>query len=250
MHTLVGMGRTLGLAALAALLFFDVACGGSDGSEDVGDDSENALGAGTVAGVASKTCSTGVVRGLTDQLLAEITCLSPDALGRIDSIPNVELEPETLPVMQKAAIESLTKAAADVGGLRISSALRTLPQQYLLHRWAARGRCGITAAAPVGQSNHEQGLAVDLLNPATTSLRTKMAKHDFHWLGSFDKVHYDWVGEGSVDLEGLSTRAFKRLWNRNHPEAKLEENETYDAKTESKLISSPSGGFPIGAQCD
>lgn len=244
------MGRTLGLAALAALLFCGAACGGSDGSEDVGDDSENALGAGTVGAAANAACSTAVVRGLTDQLLAEITCLSPDALGPIDSIANVELEPETLPVMQKAAIPSLTKAAADVGGLKISSALRTLPQQYLLHRWAARRRCGITAAAPVGQSNHEQGLAVDVLNPATRTLRTKMANHDFHWLGSFDAVHYDWVGPDTVDLEGLSTRAFKRLWNRNHPEAKLEENETYDAKTEAKLVLAPSVGFPIGAQCD
>jgi hypothetical protein len=62
-------------------------------------------------------------------------------------------------------------------------------------------------------------------------------------------VHFDYDGTG-VDLAGLSTRAFQRLWNRNHPEAKLEENGVYDATVEAKLKAAPAAGFPVGARCD
>lgn len=244
------MTRTVSACAAGLLVSLGVACGGSDSSEDVGDDTENALGAGTVASAASTSCTTAVVRGLTDQLLAEIACLEPNALGSIESIPNVELDPEVLPVLQKPVIASLTAAAHAYGGtLRLTSALRTLPQQYMLHRWAARGRCGVTLAAPVGQSNHEQGLAIDVSDGSQRKVRTAMGAHAFHWLGSSDPVHFDWDGTGGVDLEGLSVRAFKRLWNRNHPEAKLVEDERYDAKVEAKLMASPAAGFPVGAQC-
>ena len=37
-------------------------------------------------------------------------------------------------------------------------------QQYLLYRWFQLGRCGITAAAVPGNSNHESGRAIDVGN--------------------------------------------------------------------------------------
>jgi D-alanyl-D-alanine dipeptidase len=196
-----------------------------------------------------------VVRGLTDQLLGEIACLSPDALGNIASIPNLELDVDVLPVVQKPVVQALTDAAAANGkAMKITSALRTLPQQYLLHRWASRKRCGVTLAANVGESNHEQGLAVDIStsggSAANKKIRASMKDHQFTWLGADDPVHFDYNGGAGVDLAGLSTRAFQRLWNRNHPEAPLDENGVYDAKVEKKLVASPAAGFPIGARCD
>ena len=55
-------------------------------------------------------------------------------------------------------------AVAAQESLQINSALRTIAQQYLLYDWYHEGRCGITAAAHVGNSNHEGGRAVDLAN--------------------------------------------------------------------------------------
>jgi len=189
-----------------------------------------------------------------EQLVDEVACLAPDVLDRIDSTPGVTLETEALPYVQKPAAQALMNAAlAYAKTVNVTSALRMLPQQYMLHRWAASGRCGVTLAAPVGESNHEQGLAVDISmsggGATNRAIRAAMAANGFKWLGAEDPVHFDYTGEGQ-DLQGLSVRAFQRLWNRNHPEATLEVNGVYDAKVEGKLKISPAGGFDVGARCD
>src|SRR5207248_1689294 len=110
-------------------------------------------------------CSTAIVRGLTDQLLAEVGCLAPDALARLDDVTGtgITLADDVLPYVQPPVANALIVAQQkSTKPMRITSALRMLPQQYLLHRWAQSHRCGVALAAKVGESNHEQGLAVDL----------------------------------------------------------------------------------------
>lgn len=231
------------------------ACGGAGEADfDPGQTaSESALVRGSVEAAVGESCSTSIVRGLSEQLLEEIQCLEPDALANIAESDHVIVEPEVLPYLQKDAAEAFVEAAASYGTLKLTSAVRTLPQQYLLRRWAARRRCGVRVAAQVGKSHHEQGLAVDVLtsgggNP-TRTMRTKMEARGFDWLGSGDPMHFDYEGEG-VDLEGLSIKAFQRLWNRNHPDEPLEVDGVYGRRVEGKLKVAPADGFPIGARCD
>lgn len=239
----------VGLAAIAASV---AACGpAAEPEPDDGVDVAEALTPGSVgAMILSPRCSTTVVRGLTDQLVDELKCLAPGALSNIEGIPGVELDADAYPWLQTPAAKALAAAQRDLGQtIKVNSALRTLPQQYLLYRWYRNDRCGISLAAKVGESNHEEGLAVDLDSHGAT-IRRGMARHSYEWLGASDAVHFDYTGQDGVAIQGASVRAFKRLWNRNHPEKKLPVNDTYDAKTESYLKESPADGFPIGARCD
>jgi len=240
------------LAGLVAVAAAASACApGAEAEPDDAADVAEALTPGSVgAMILSPRCSTTVVRGLTDQLVDELKCLAPGALSRIDGIPGVELDPDAYPWLQTPAARSLAAAQRDLGQtIKVNSALRTLPQQYLLYRWYRNDRCGISLAAKVGESNHEEGLAVDLDSHGPT-IRRGMARHSYEWLGASDAVHFDYKGDDGVAIQGASVRAFKRLWNRNHPDKKLPVNDTYDAKTEAYLKESPADGFPIGARCD
>jgi len=118
-------------------------------------------------------------------------------------------------------------------------------QQYLLLQWFNRGRCGITAAAAVGRSNHESGRAVDLANESARI--TAMANHGWAHDVPGDPVHFDHLA--SADIRGKDTLAFQRLWNRNHPADKIAEDGAYGPQTEARLKQSPATGFAVGASC-
>jgi hypothetical protein len=221
------------------------ACGGSTETEEASEvGAESALVRGSVKEAVGNSCTTAVVRGLSQQLVDEINCMKPGALVRIDRIPNVSLDSVVFPYLQAPAARALETAASHAP-ISINSALRTLPQQYLLFAWSGPRRCGIRLAAHVGHSNHEQGLAVDVADHSSSA----MTNAGFHWLGPSDPVHWDYARGGGADLAGLSTKAFQRLWNRNHPEDKIAEDGNYGGGTEKRLEQSPAAGFPQGATC-
>ena len=222
------------------------ACGGSgDGGSPAGDDEAvTSAPAGSVERAVSSSCSTGAVHGLAVQLVQEIECMQPGTLTRIDAIPNVTVSDVVFPYLQESAATALAKAAEGTS-ITINSALRTIPQQYLLYRWYSSGkRCGVRLAARVGKSNHEQGLAVDVQDHPDA-----LGKAGFRWFGRTDPVHWDFRGGGGEDLVGMSTKAFQRLWNRNHPEDKVPEDGVYGPGTELRLRKSPAAGFDVGASC-
>lgn len=199
--------------------------------------------------VAGGGCSTAVVRPLSEQLIAEIDCLAPRAMSRIDDIDGLTLNSTALPWLQTPARDALAAAVADGGGgLSVNSTLRTLPQQLMLYRWYRAGLCGITLAAAPGTSPHESGLAID--TSEYTAWRSALEGNGWRWHGAGDLVHFDYVGGGAMDLEGLSVLAFQRLWNRNHPEDPIAEDGAYGPQTESRLRMAPAEGFATGAMCD
>jgi hypothetical protein len=199
--------------------------------------------------VAAGGCSTAVVRPLSDQLIAEIDCLAPDAMARIDGIGGLTLNATALPWLQRPARDALERAVrAGGGGLSVNSTLRTLPQQLMLYRWYLAGLCGITLAARPGTSPHESGLAID--TSEYTAWRSALEGNGWRWHGAGDLVHFDYVAGGAMDLEGLSVLAFQRLWNRNHPEDRIAEDGAYGPETESRLRQAPIAGFATGAMCD
>lgn len=219
-----------------------------DTDEPLVGEASNALVAGDpVSKAVAESCSTTAVKGLGTQLVGEIQCLRPNTLARIDAIPNTVLGVAVFPYLQRPAAVALAKVAKTRGvKLTINSALRTLPQQYLLYRWYQTGRCGIGLAARPGTSNHESGVAVDVNDNA--GWRTGFQSNGFRWLGASDPVHYDYVS-GGTNLRGLSVKAFQRLWNRNHPTDKIAEDGVYGASTETRLARSPVGGFALGPSC-
>ncbi len=198
--------------------------------------------------IAKATCSTSsaVVQGLSQQVLDELsTCLKPGVLVKVPSggkIANASVHPYLI----KAAYDALQKAAASrTDTINVSSMYRTVVQQYFLWR---RSSCYDAVATP-GSSNHETGIAIDVSDPDNSTWRSVLQANGFKWLGSFDRFHFDYVGEGSVNLRGQDVLAFQRLWNRNHPEDKIAEDGDWGPQTEARLKKSPAGGFPIGASC-
>lgn len=239
---------------LVAMLALPVAaCGPAEpfgeGEEPVGTTGEALSPGDPVSAAVDQSCSTTSVKGLSTQLVEEIQCMRPNTMGRIDTIKNANLGAAVFPYMQAPAAAALATAIKARGTtMAINSALRTLPQQYLLFRWYMASKCGVGLAASPGTSNHESGLAVDVEDNA--GWQNAMKGAGFRWLGSSDPVHFDYVGGGAVSLGGMSVEAFQRLWNRNHPKDQIAEDGAYGPDTSKRLAASPVGGFPIGAQCN
>lgn len=198
-----------------------------------------------VSNYVSSTCSTSVVVGLSRQIAEEIGCMQPDSLVELTPGTNVSFSSNAvLPYMSAKAKTALLKVA-QTKHLQINSGFRSVVQQYLLYRWNQQGRCGITAAARPGNSNHESGRAVDISNYSAV----KTAMRNQGWSASVpgDPVHFDFLG--SPDIRGRDVKAFQRLWNRNNPGDKIGEDGSYGPQTESRLKQAPATGFELGATC-
>lgn len=130
--------------------------------------------------------------------------------------------------------------------LQVNSGFRTVVQQYLLRRWFELSRCGITAAAEPGTSNHESGRALDVqnYNAWITTLEAHGWAHDVPG----DPVHFDHLA--SPDIRGADVLAFQRLWNKNAPDDPIAEDGAYGPATEERVKRAPAEGFGIGASCD
>jgi len=214
-----------------------------------GDEPSPALGetssASTVGSFIASGCSTSAVRGLSVQIAEEVDCMSPDSLVRFSSSSRIAFASKAvLPFLHARARTDLIAAAADAK-LTVNSGYRTIAQQYLLYRWFKAGRCGITAAATPGRSNHESGRAIDLGNWSTRV--GVMAAHHFAHDVPGDPVHFD--NTRAPDNRGKDVRAFQRLWNRNHPGDKISVDGAYGPQTASRLKQAPATGFAKGAQC-
>ena len=200
-----------------------------------------------VSAAVDTSCTTTSVKGLSTQLVAEIQCMRPGSMKSIEGVAGLDLGSAVFPFVQTPVVGALLAAQKARGTtMSINSALRTLPQQYLLYSWYKAGRCGISLAATPGNSNHEGALAVDIDDSA--GWRPSMIAAGFTWLGASDPVHYDYAGTDAIDLAGLSVTAFQRLWNRNHPEDPIGEDGDYGPTTAARVARAPVGGFPRGAE--
>ena len=200
-----------------------------------------------VSAAVDTSCTTTSVKGLSTQLVAEILCMRPGSMRSLEGAAGLSLGSAVFPFLQTPAADALLVAQKTRGTtMTVNSALRTLPQQYLLYSWYKAGRCGISLAATPGTSNHEGALAVDIDDSA--GWRSSMTAAGFRWLGASDPVHYDYIGTDAIDLGGLSVMAFQRLWNRNHPEDRIGEDGNYGTATATRVARAPVGGFPRGAE--
>lgn len=179
-------------------------------------------------------CTTSGVEGLSDQLVRSHLCAFPGAVARFTPHPNITLTSSRVHPLGTSETVAAIRRAADRTPLSVTSAFRTLVEQYVLYE---EGGCGL-AAVP-GRSNHQTGRAVDLSNySAARSAMTGAGCTQSY--PSSDPVHYDCPGS---DMRGASVLVFQRLWNENHPEDRIAEDGAYGPQTASRLGRSPAGGF-------
>ena len=199
----------------------------------------------SVGGVSG--CSTFAVDGLSQQLIAEQNCIRANALVSFAGKPGISIGANVYPYLEPTAAQGLEAAAAGTT-LDVTSAFRTVAQQYLLYSWYQSGQCGISLAAVPGNSNHETGIAVDLGN--YDAAIGAMSAHGWtHSYPSSDPVHFDFTGGGTADLRAESVLAFQRLWNLNNPGDKIGEDGAYGSATGTRIAAAPATGFAKGATC-
>ncbi len=204
--------------------------------------------------VRSYGCSTGPLAALDDQIAAELACLAPNTMKRIDDIPGVSLGAGARRFIQADAADALRRVAGRVGGVSVNSAWRSVAQQYVLKSW--EGSCGIGIAAAPGRSNHQSGLALDVGN--WSAARAALRAEGFSWYcdyrnggrssGCRDVVHFDYFS--GEDLRPLAVLAFQKLWNRNNPDDRIAEDGGWGPQTAARVARSPLDGFARSATCE
>ena len=192
------------------------------------------------------TCSTIGVRGLDQQLIAQMNTIAPDSLVSIADL-NIQATGSAVWLfLQPAARSALEEAIDDRGTtLRVNSGYRTIAQQLVLYQhFRAGGRCGIPLAARPGRSNHQSGLALDIQDDA--GWRSFLQQNGWRWLGPRDRFHFDFIGRNTRDIRGIAVQAFQKLWNQNNPNDLIDEDGIYGPTTANRLGRSPVEGFPKG----
>jgi N-acetylmuramoyl-L-alanine amidase len=192
-------------------------------------------------------CNTGLVRGLSLQIIAEMNRLEPNVMV---NFADLRVEATNIKAvnlfLQPAAKEALRDALADRPNhtLKINSAYRTIAQQFLLRAQFEKNLCNISAAARPGLSNHEDGLALDTSD--FQAWRPALEANGWDWLGPGDPVHFDFRGGGvRSDISIICIRAFQSLWNRHNPDDRITTDGVYGPQTEARLREAPAEGFTL-----
>jgi len=184
-------------------------------------------------------CGTEIVNGLSQQLIHQMNLIVPNALVSFDDL-NVGLGGAAYPYLQSPAKQALQLAIQDRGvKMYVNSAYRTIAQQLLLYTWGSG--CGYSVVAPPGESNHQSGLAIDIEDHL--GWLPYLEQYGWRWLGDFDPPHFDYVGGGTTDINSTAMLALQKLWNKNHPNEKIDEDGGYGPQTEGALKRSPALGF-------
>ncbi len=185
-------------------------------------------------------CSTNIAAGLTNQLIEELNCISPNLMVDFTG-SHTNLHSDVTHYLAPGASNALRAATtAENDFITISDAYRPVSSQYLLYKWWQQGQCGIQLAAAPGSSNHQSGRAID--TPNYSYWRSALGNAGWTWHGSSDVVHFDFLS--SPNVASNSVLAFQRLWNKNNG-ARLVEDGVWGPNTSSALAQSPTTGFPV-----
>lgn len=199
----------------------------------------------SVREAAARSCSTASVEGLSRQIIDQARCINPNAYVPLPRRQNLSYGSHVFPYLEVSARDHLLRALDTHrnGTMTVNSALRTVAQQYLVWRWSANKRCGVQLATAPGESNHESGLALDIVEQARW--RRALEEQDFHWLGAIDRVHFDYKGSSVLPHRNMDVRAFQRLWNRNHANDTIAEDGQFNpvlSANSSQVLTPPCDG--------
>lgn len=190
-------------------------------------------------------CGTGSIKRLSLQIIAEMNLLVPNLLVCFEDLNVIAADDSVNLYLQPAAKEALRRAIHKQGGssLRVTSAYRTIAQQYLLFSWSNKA-CGIGLAAQPSLSNHEDGLALD--TPNFDAWKASLETEQWDWLGhtTNDVVHFTYMGAGCRDdIGSIGLRAFQQLWNKNNPTDPIAVDGIWGSQTQARLDQCPADGF-------
>ena len=197
--------------------------------------------------IRSRNVDTGRVSGLNRQIIGQMNTLANGILINFESLPGIEGSGASLNLYLQAGAKESLRAALREGttkqpGLKmtINSAYRTVAQQHILYQVFQRDPKLIPLASKPGNSNHENGLAIDVNN--YNAWKPYLTAHGWHWLGGNDPVHFS-EPSGRDDVNKLGIAAFQSLWNQHHPNDPMTVDGSFGAQTAAKMDSAPIGGF-------
>lgn len=183
--------------------------------------------------------STAIANGLSQQIIHQMNLIIPNVLVSFDDL-NIGAGEAAYPLVQLKAKEALQKAIQERGRTMVlNSGYRTIAQQFLLYSWYH----GRSPVAPVGASNHQDGLAIDIEDPR--GWEPYLEKYGWYPLPG-DPPHFDFDPNGTQGTKELGTTAvlaFQQLWNNNNPGEKLKDDGLYGGKTADALGRAPAQGF-------
>jgi murein L,D-transpeptidase YcbB/YkuD len=199
--------------------------------------------------IQSRNVDTGRVSGLNRQIIAQMNTLANGILINFESLPGIEGSGASLNLYLQAGAKESLRAALREGiakqpnlKMTINSAYRTVAQQHILYQVFQRDPKLIPLASKPGNSNHENGLAIDVNN--YNAWKPYLTAHGWHWLGGNDPVHFS-EPSGRDDINKLGIAAFQALWNQYHPNDPMTVDGNFGAQTAAKMDSSPIGGFGL-----
>jgi murein L,D-transpeptidase YcbB/YkuD len=199
--------------------------------------------------IQSRNVDTGRVSGLSRQIIAQMNTLANGILISFESLPGIEGSGASLNLYLQAGAKESLRAALREGiakqpnlKMTINSAYRTVAQQHILYQVFQRDPKLIPLASKPGNSNHENGLAIDVNN--YTAWKPYLTAHGWHWLGGNDPVHFS-EPSGRDDVNKLGIAAFQALWNQYHPDDSMTVDGNFGAQTAAKMDSAPIGGFGL-----
>jgi len=205
--------------------------------------------AGTIPGVG-----TAISVGLDATLAAKDMGVLPDqkkAENQVGAAPvpdpskdmygrPIILNPPTMKAWKKA----VNRAAKDGINLpmSVSSSYRSPEQQQALINAAEAGDENAINPAPVGQSPHGQGWAIDIdyYSKANEWMRDKGKKFGFAWQGEGDPVHFDYLNN-EKNTKWLQPGKNKWIPNIDDPVGKPSSGAVKTASGTGSAISAPSG---------
>jgi peptidoglycan hydrolase-like protein with peptidoglycan-binding domain len=200
--------------------------------------------------IRERNAETGRVSGLSRQIIAQMNTLQTGILVNFENLPGINSSGEAhLNLYLQAGAKEALRAALRSGiaqqpslKMTINSAFRTVAQQYILYRVYQREPKLITLAAKPGNSNHEDGLAIDVNN--YNAWKPYLLANGWQWLGGNDPVHF-FDSNGRDDVSTLGVKAFQSLWNRHNPTERVTVDGNFGDQTAAKMDRCPIRGFAV-----
>eukprot|EP00118_Oscarella_pearsei_P021009 m.233549 g.233549 ORF g.233549 m.233549 type:complete len:2254 (+) comp40090_c2_seq1:205-6966(+) len=198
-------------------------------------------------------CSLSSTRGITNQIFHQFYCDNDNALADISSYPQLCIKSSVIPYLQIDAAKSLKRLLDDdrsKKSLTISSAIRSLPDQYVLSQWQKQGACRqINRVDFPGKSDYMEGVVVDVRQ--FNQFKLNGSQYGFSWAGNATDNRFTFKGSrlNTVEVQNGMIESFQKLWNLNNPLDTIAVNGQWNNLTATKLSESPLQGFPISPSC-
>jgi murein L,D-transpeptidase YcbB/YkuD len=200
--------------------------------------------------IQANVVDTGCVSNLSRQIINQMNMLQTSILVNFENLPGLHIAPAPYLnfYLQAGAKETLRAALRD--GMRaqpnlkmtVNSAYRTVAQQHILYRVFQQAPRLVPLAAKPGNSNHENGLAIDIANH--NAWKPYLLANGWKWLGGNDPVHF-FEDNGRTDVDDLGVKAFQTLWNRFNPNELMTVDGKFGTQTAAKMDRCSIAGFAI-----